>query len=239
MWNNATQISSTILYISHLTIGNIDIDVFLALITVGDTLIIQDQNDSNNYQSWTVNGTPTIIPNNYVSIPVTYVNGGYSFSNGHDIILVPVSIGIQGPTGPAGSQGDTGSTGPTGSQGLTGDTGPTGADGITGATGTAGVTGATGEQGPTGTSGATGPTGATGEQGPTGVTGATQTTTRRNANNSTNNNINYCGVAAGTSVSESSAVWTITRLTISASGSITTAIATNVAWTDRETATYT
>lgn len=62
--------------------------------------------------------------------------------------------------------------------------------------------------------------------------------TRRNANNSTNNNINYCGVALGTGVSESSAVWTITRLTIAASGSITTATATNVAWTNRQSATY-
>jgi hypothetical protein len=62
--------------------------------------------------------------------------------------------------------------------------------------------------------------------------------TRRNANNSANNNINYCGVALGTGVSESSAVWTITRLTIAASGSITTATATNVAWTNRQSATY-
>jgi hypothetical protein len=63
--------------------------------------------------------------------------------------------------------------------------------------------------------------------------------TRRNANNSTNNNINYCGVALGTGVSESATVWTITRLTIGASGSITIATATNVAWTDREIAIYT
>ena len=62
--------------------------------------------------------------------------------------------------------------------------------------------------------------------------------TRRNANNSTNNNVNYCGVALGTGVSESSAVWTITRLTITASGSITTATATNVAWTNRESVIY-
>ena len=62
--------------------------------------------------------------------------------------------------------------------------------------------------------------------------------TRRNANNSSNNNINYCGVALGTGVSESSAVWTIKRLTIAESGSITTATATNVAWTNRESATY-
>lgn len=63
--------------------------------------------------------------------------------------------------------------------------------------------------------------------------------TRRNANNSSNNNINYCGVALGTGASESATIWTITRLTISASGSVTTATATNVAWTNRESAIYT
>ena len=105
IWNNATQISSTILYIDHLTRDNIDIDIFLALIKTGDNLIIQDDNNSNNYQKWTVSGTPTIIPNDYISVPVTYVEGGYSFSNGHDIILAPLSIGIQGPVGPTGSVG--------------------------------------------------------------------------------------------------------------------------------------
>ena len=60
---------------------------------------------------------------------------------------------------------------------------------------------------------------------------------RRNANNSSNNNINYCGTAANGSA-EATAVWTITRLTIAASGSITVATATNVAWTNRESATY-
>ena len=61
---------------------------------------------------------------------------------------------------------------------------------------------------------------------------------RRNANNSSNNNINYNGYAV-TGSAESSAVWTITRLTISASGAITIGTATNVAWTNRESATYT
>ena len=61
---------------------------------------------------------------------------------------------------------------------------------------------------------------------------------RRNANNSSNNNINYNGYAV-TGSAESSAVWTITRLTIAASGSITVATATNVAWTNRESAIYT
>ena len=61
---------------------------------------------------------------------------------------------------------------------------------------------------------------------------------RRNANNSSNNNINYCGYAPVGSA-ESATVWTITRITIAASGSITTGLATNVAWTNRESATYT
>lgn len=61
---------------------------------------------------------------------------------------------------------------------------------------------------------------------------------RRNANNSSNNNINYNGYAV-TGSAESSAVWTITRLTIAASGSVTTATATNVAWTNRESVIYT
>ena len=108
VWNNATQISSTILYVSHLTRDGVDIDVFLALIKTGDSLILQDENNSNNYQKWTVSGTPSITPNSYVSIPVTYVNGGYSFTNGHDIIFVPLSIGIEGPQG---LQGPTGADG--------------------------------------------------------------------------------------------------------------------------------
>ena len=60
---------------------------------------------------------------------------------------------------------------------------------------------------------------------------------RRNANNTSNNNINYCGTAPNGSA-ESSAVWTIKRLTITASGSITITTATNVAWTNRQSATY-
>ena len=60
---------------------------------------------------------------------------------------------------------------------------------------------------------------------------------RRNANKSDNNNINYCGMANKGSA-EASAVWTIKRLTIASSGSVTIATATNVAWTNRESATY-
>jgi hypothetical protein len=61
---------------------------------------------------------------------------------------------------------------------------------------------------------------------------------RRNANNSTNNNINYCGIAPADSLENASA-WTITRLTITAAGVVTVASATNVAWANRESIIYT
>ena len=47
----------------------------------------------------------------------------------------------------------------------------------------------------------------------------------------------YCGTAPqGTLISES--FWDITRIEVASDGSVTTALATDVAWTDRETATY-
>ena len=160
MWNNATQISSTIIYVSHLTRDGVDIDVFLALIKTNDSLILQDENNSNNYQKWTVNNTPTIIPNNYVSIPVTYIEGGYSFANGHDMIFVPLSIGIEGPqgfTGPQGLEGTQGFQGDFGPQGLEGPQGFQGPSGPQGTNGTIGVNGSTGAQGPIGATGANNP----------------------------------------------------------------------------------
>jgi hypothetical protein len=60
---------------------------------------------------------------------------------------------------------------------------------------------------------------------------------RRNANNTSNNNINYCGIAVNGSL-ENTAVWTIKKLTITAGGTVTITTALNVAWTNRETSTY-
>jgi hypothetical protein len=182
MWNNATQINSTILYVDHLTRDNVDIDVFLALITIGDSIVIQDENNSNNYQKWTVSGTPTIIPNDYVSIPVTYVTGGYSFSNGHDIIFVPLSIGVAGPQG---NQGFQGPTGPQGNQGFQGPTGPQGNQGFQGVTGPQGIQGF---------QGATGPQGIQGFQGATGPSNVYETTTDGAVTSGTTSNVYTSGV---------------------------------------------
>ena len=108
IWNNATQTASSQLTFSHLTQLGIDVDIFLNLLKVGDTIIIQDSSNSNNYQSWTVNGTLGGIPNTYVTVPVSYVTGGYSFTNNQNIIVAILTSGPIGITGPAGAGGALG-----------------------------------------------------------------------------------------------------------------------------------
>ena len=155
LWNNATQINSTQINVSHEDHQNIDVDVFLGLIQNTQQFLIQDANASANYQKWLVTGTPTNVnpgaANSYWTYPVSLVasagTGTTNFANNHVVILAVVS-GITGPTGPLGP------TGPTGPTGDIGPTGPTGA-----ASSVAGPTGPTGDMGPTGP---TGPTGSSG-----------------------------------------------------------------------------
>jgi hypothetical protein len=67
------------------------------------------------------------------------------------------------------------------------------------------------------------------------ISGGTSVT-RRNANNSTNDTINYCGIALGTNVLDSAAAWTITKITIAVDGSVTTQISPlGSIWNNRET----
>ena len=144
-WDNLTQTSATIVTLSHIdALGN-DIDVFFPLFKTGDTFIIQDQSNSNNFQTWSISATPTVVLNSYVSIPVTLVTSGgiTQFINDQQIIFAIVTSGLTGATG---LQGSTGATGVTGGQGSTGATGI----GSTGATGVQGIQGATGPQGATG-----------------------------------------------------------------------------------------
>ena len=156
------------------------------MLNTGDSVVIQDQDNSLNFQKWTVSAPITVFPNSYVEVPVTLASSGgtgtTNFTNGQNIIVALSLTGNQGATGPQGPTGATGSTGPTGDTGSTGPTGPTGNTGPTGSTGptgadstVAGPTGPTGPTGDTGLTGATGATGAgaTGNTGPTGPTGST------------------------------------------------------------------
>jgi hypothetical protein len=154
VWNNSTQTSANTISFSHIdALGN-DIDIFFPFYKQNDTFVIQDQNNSNNFQSWRISSTPVIGSNSYINIPVAFVaSGGTSqFTNNHSVIW---AIASTGPSGPTGATGVTGSTGATSTV-----PGPTGATGVTGSTGATGV--ASTVPGPTGATGVTGPTGATG-----------------------------------------------------------------------------
>jgi hypothetical protein len=119
-WNATTQIGSNVIRVSHTTNSTAtDIDQFLALIAVGQKLIIQSRTSSSDYQTWLVSGSPTNInpgaSNSYWNIPVTYsASGGVgttNFANNATLFLGVFSIGIQGPTGATGTTGAGGALG--------------------------------------------------------------------------------------------------------------------------------
>jgi hypothetical protein len=177
LYNNATQTSATALNVSHIDADGYDINIFIHLLEANDNIIVQDANNSANFQKWTVTATPTEFAG-YDTIAVSLVSSGgvgtTGFSNNHLVFLAIVSGGIVGVSGATGATGVTGATGATGSVGATGVgvTGATGPQGNVGATGSVGATGANGATGIQGVPGDVGATGATGIQGNVGATGA-------------------------------------------------------------------
>jgi hypothetical protein len=128
-WNNATQTSSTALRVSHIDQDNQDDQVFLDLVNQGDILIIQDKNDSANYQKWEVTGTPTYNPT-WDNFPVTLLasagTGTTNFANNESLLLIIISVGAVGPQGPQGIQGIQGVPGVAGVNGINGTNGTNG-----------------------------------------------------------------------------------------------------------------
>jgi hypothetical protein len=117
LWNNVTMTASTQININHLTDTPVtDIDIFLALLQVGQQITIQDQNDSGNYQVWIITGSTTQIvgASNYWEVPVSLVSaaGTAQFSNNHKIILA--TLGATGTNGTSGTSGTNGSAGTSG-----------------------------------------------------------------------------------------------------------------------------
>lgn len=95
LWNNATQTGATSLLLAHLTNDDLDIDVFLATVATGNTLLLQDANNSDNNQKWTVSSAPTQTnggtATSYWTIPVTLVSsagtGTTGFPNNHQLVV--------------------------------------------------------------------------------------------------------------------------------------------------------
>lgn len=92
-------------------------NAFLALLTPGDILYLQEDNNSTNFQKWVVSAS-IVIQTGYVEVPVTLVSSGgtgtTNFANNLQIIL---AIFLEGADGPQGFQGISGSNGATGSVG--------------------------------------------------------------------------------------------------------------------------
>jgi hypothetical protein len=121
--------------VSHIDADNQDDSVFLDLINQGDILIIQDKNNSANYQKWEVTGTPT-YNSTWDNYPVTFISsagtGTTNFANSHPVLLIIISVGAVGPQGPQGIQGIQGAVGPAGADGTNGINGINGTNGANG-----------------------------------------------------------------------------------------------------------
>jgi len=137
-WNNTAQVSSTVIYASHLTDDVYDIDALLSTLYQGQTILIQDRDDSSNFQRWLISGTPVNTnpgtSTSYWEFPVSLVTssgtGQTNFANSHPLIIgVIAAVGNQGPQGLEGPQGFQGWQGPQGWQGDSGYQGSQGLDG--------------------------------------------------------------------------------------------------------------
>ena len=90
-YNNTNQSLATIVYISHLTRDNIDIEVFYNQINQLNDLYVQDQNNSVNFIKYNITGVPAPVPNSYIAIPVIMATSGgtgtTSFGANHNVLL--------------------------------------------------------------------------------------------------------------------------------------------------------
>jgi len=90
-YNSANQSTATIIYISHRTRDNIDIEVFFKQLSTLTDVYIQDQETSLNYIQYNITATPVITPEFQVAITVVATSGAgtglTSFGNGHNILV--------------------------------------------------------------------------------------------------------------------------------------------------------
>ena len=90
-YNTLEQKSATQIYISHKTRDNIDIEVFFRNLSALNDVYIQDQSNSDNNITYNITGSPVIVNQAQISIPVSMTTsngtGTTSFGNGHNILL--------------------------------------------------------------------------------------------------------------------------------------------------------
>jgi len=150
-WNQANQTTATLLYLNHIDDAGDDVERVLELCSTGSTVLVQDRDQSANFQNFVLTGPAVNTTGSYVTFPVSFVNGGGTgltgFSNNQLLLIGVLYVGPQGPPGQTGPRGETGATGATGEQGPMGPQGPRGDAGPVGATGAQGIQGPPGPAG--------------------------------------------------------------------------------------------
>ena len=58
-----------------MTRDGLDIDPYIALISQSSILYFHDQDNSTDYIKYNVNSNPTITPNSYIPVSVTFLDG--------------------------------------------------------------------------------------------------------------------------------------------------------------------
>jgi len=95
-YNSSTQSEATIIYISHITRDNVDIEVFFKQITTITEVYVQDENNSGLFIQYSVAGTPIITLGAQVEIPVLVNSQGTNgFSNGQNVFISFFTNGIE------------------------------------------------------------------------------------------------------------------------------------------------
>lgn len=84
-WNNATQSSSTAIYIDSLTSSGFDTTNYFNAIKLPSILIIQDMDDASTFQRWTVSSI--VDSTGWFTFSVTYIDGAGTFANNKNIAI--------------------------------------------------------------------------------------------------------------------------------------------------------
>ena len=122
---------------------------------VKGTFKIEDKANTQNFAFFSITGSHT-NPGDYFQVPVAWINGVTSFTNGLDTVTTFVRTGDKGDIGYTGSKGDIGYTGSKGDIGYTGSKGTDGTIGYNGSVGYSGSQGYTGSKGDIGYTGSAG-----------------------------------------------------------------------------------
>ncbi|CAB4158501.1 hypothetical protein UFOVP699_14 [uncultured Caudovirales phage] len=96
LWNNPIQTNSVLLNISTETASLSEIDLFLSSIENGQTVLLQESGQPQNYQKWEISAPP-ITNVGYLTLPVSLMDSGgigtIGFANdlNLDLVLSPIS----------------------------------------------------------------------------------------------------------------------------------------------------